>query len=94
MTPAMKGLAAASSSSHSVSDSGLARLDGDRAVDPLPPDQRLEIAGQEVALEDAHAFVDPRIFARVVAPEMLMSVDVHAGPQGSGIGVPPAALDV
>jgi hypothetical protein len=49
-----------------------------------------QINRHEIPLERAHAIVDPVVLARVVVPEMLVRVDNH----GSGIGVPPPALEM
>jgi hypothetical protein len=56
----------------------LPRLDRDTAVEALGLQQRLEIDGQEVLADAGHGFVDPRVVARVVLPEVLVRVDAHA----------------
>src|SRR5438094_4193406 len=54
------------------------RLDGHAGREPGLRQERGQIGRQEIALESAHALVDPAVLLRVVFPEVLMRVDARA----------------
>ena len=56
----------------------LPRLHADHAVDAeLLSILALQIVRQEIAAQHRHRIVDPAVLGRVIAPKMLMGVDLH-----------------
>src|SRR5882757_1429875 len=61
------------------------RLDCDGSVDVILQEVRSQVSGKEIALQEGHGVRDPGVTARIVLPEMLMSVDdhrIHSGRAG------------
>ena len=56
------------------------RLHRNGSIEPDSLQQRLQIAGEKIALQRRHGVRDPGVILSVVVPEMLVCVDSHFGP--------------
>src|SRR5215467_12845533 len=56
----------------------MAGLHRDRPAEPGALELRSEVIRPEIAAQPPHRIVYPAVFARVVCPEVLVSVDTHS----------------